>query len=509
MNVREKASNCSTKSFPNAKSMNIKCQNIVQHWGVIWSNLYSMIESTNQMILTKNKWSYRDLTFKMTHPSSHISSFNIKLFPDYYEKQLHIQYNNPTLPKLHSQSTIEKYCMNQYLKSISMKNSLSKIPAKSVKDRHEKIPTYYMYNYGTITFNNHSYEDIVFTIHIPCMCAWEREEYPIISSTFSMLIPHEMEISSNTFLWDVFLDNLNKLFFDFQLSHCEYETEDTSYHSLTESLTTCINHFDEYLLALTIPKKKKELKQIPFIPSYEFLQKVIASHIISHYTLIVSDVPSYSQYIYDLLYPLDQANLYNQPNTQPLSQKIISIPNPFFRTICLTSFTEEQYFILPYPFCVIDPVNQTVGRSLTQSISRYFVQRQNYFMTYASKKLFIPQFVPTIKVLPELLNPPSAQILSPYILLVLNLLQQNKSLVISSVLLQLLNSCSLKAHLISELLKKLSAKYNDGTITPFIVNELEHQMGCDLESLRVILGSYKFTEPHFVGMVIDGIEKSM
>ena len=405
--------------------------------------------------------------------------------------------------------------MNHYLKSVSMKNSIFQ-QSNEVKQRNDKIPTYYLYNYGKIEIENIEYEDIVFTLNIPCMCAWKTEEYPIISSTFCMLIPSYLNISNNTFFWDIFIDNLNKIMFEFQIKHCEMKgkTKD-GYQFLVNSITMCINHFDEYLLSLMNPIKKRKIKEIPFIPSIEFIQKIISNHLINYYTLIVSDTPSYSHFIYDLLSPLNIPKIFNKPNTQPTNQKILSSPNPFFTTISITSFTEDDYFLLPYPFCVINPIDQTVGRSVTQSLYKYFIQRQNYFISKACEILNFNNFTPTFKIRRELINPPLTSLGFDESSVIVSLLQQQKWNSVEMMLFKFQELCVMKSLLIfqnfisshSNYITENNSTLNENMVTPQQLVDFQRLINSDTEGLKIIISCYKYIQPSFVGLFMDMIEK--
>ncbi|BFU19920.1 hypothetical protein EHI8A_092490 [Entamoeba histolytica HM-1:IMSS-B] len=488
--------------LPNFKTMNIKCKDICEHWGIIWLNFEKLIRSHNENLLKKVPWHYNNLQFKMKHQSIHISSINIKLFPDYLDKQLYIRYDNPSLLKLHPQQLIEKYCMNQYLKSIPMKSCL-----KNEFERKTKVPGYYIYNYGIVGINDSKFEDIVYTAHIPCMISLIDQQFPIISVTFTMLIPSNIHISNNTFLWDIFLDNLNLLFFEFQLKHLEEHGKNIeSYKLLNDSLTSLINHFDEYLLSVTSKQIKKKLILPNNFPSEEFIQKIITSHLTSYYTLIVSDNYPESQFVYDLCYPLDIPDIYNQPLSSPINPRILFQPNPFFRTMCLTNFSENLYFSLPFPFCVIDPLKQTIARSSTQCIIKYFIQRLNYFLFKASQRLGITKFIATIPITEILVSVPSTPLIVPLSKIILSIRTDKEADYLHTLMFKMCDILAMKAHIIFTMLKSKDI-YNDGQLTLQTINEIKKQTGCDTEALKIIVGILKFSEPYVIGVVMELVEK--
>ena len=487
--------------LPSAKTINIQCKDISEHWAIIWDNLLKFLENHEKKYLTTIPWNFVDLQFQMKYHSSYISCFNINLLPNYYDKQLHVRYNNPTLPNIHSQVTLEGYSTNQYLKSILIKSAM-----QNEEKRRNIIPNYYIYNYGIITIDDKQFEDIVYTVQIPCMIHFEREQYPIISVTFSMLIPLEMNISNNIFLWDIFLDNLNLIFFQFQLKHFEDKGKnEKNYKMLCDQLLKLINNFDDYLLSITSKQSKKEMILPDPFPSEEFISKIITSHIMSYYTILLFDEYKNSQYIYDICYILDSQSIYNQPFSSTRNPKLLHQINPFMRTMCLTSLENDNYYSLPYPYTIINCSNQSIVRNPSQSSIIYFTQRANYFLGKASKILSIDDFIPTITVPNDLVVVSYIPIEFHFIELIKNFDSEKSRDIIERLLFKYCDLLAMKAHVLLTILNDKT--YLKGQMTFQTVSEFKKVTGYSVDQLKLVLSILKFSESYLVGIIIETLER--
>ncbi|ELP84498.1 hypothetical protein EIN_169330 [Entamoeba invadens IP1] len=484
-------------TLPDKTTLDVKCKDIIEHWGVIWDNFERILSTRKDSPLLTVPWKYNDQNFQLSHPSSHVASFNIKLFPDYFNKQLHIVYNNPVLPIKHSQVLVEKYCMNQYLHLIPIKSQYTLIDTKS---RSSKLPGYYIFNYGTFKSERVMYDDIVVTVHVPCMVKFSGITYPILSMSFAFVIPSDLDVTTNTFLWDVFLDSLNLIFFEFQVTHFEEKGKNKeSYQLLAKKLSDVINKFDEYMLAMTTAIKKKEINEI--WTNKKYVQKIIENHLVSTYTLIVSDNLPDAYFAYNICSSLDAPDLFNQPLTSPITPKILNVPNPFFRTMCLTSFSGEYFFSLPFPYCVISTAEQSVSRISAQSTFLYFIKRTNYLLLFASKKLGVTGFVPSIQLKEELVNPNESNLLTPYSH-IFEVVDHN---ILELFLFKICDLLVLKARTIVGMItqKEIVQRKIENSKT----KEIKNMIQTDDEGIKIILGLWKFTDPIAVAMVTQNVEE--
>ncbi|KAL7716277.1 UDENN domain-containing protein [Entamoeba marina] len=506
--------------LPNNRTLNVKCKDINEHWGVVWSNFQLLLASQAVDYLHNIPWNYTNLKFQLPHPSIHVSSFNIKLYPDYYQQKLHIQYDNSTLPRYHSRVLIEKFCMNQYLKSIPMKTSVLPSASDEIRLRSTRIPGYYIYNYGTNYIADIEYEDLVYTAHIPCMCAWDREEYPVITVTFLLCIPATLSITNNTFFWDIFHDTINQVFYEFQLHHLETFGKQQSYQYLTTSLITTIRHIDDYLLTAQTPQKRLPTLTLP--PPTDFISTLITTHLVSYYTLIISDVPTESQFVYDICHLLDTPHAYNQPFSTPATLRVLLQPNPFFRSMCLTA-VPPSLFTLPFPYTVVDVYNHKIFKSSSMSSIRYFIQRLNYFITNAASRLSL-SFQRSLATPPPLVPALSSPIVFPFAEAISALFHENyeiynnnsssdnkNSLKINSnrvriLLEKMCDIFAMKARIASFICDKLIASERENIINFFCVARLKETLCCDSEALKAFLGVQKFANSYFMGEVIELLE---
>ena len=321
-----------------------------------------------------------------------------------------------------------------------------------------------------------------------------------------MLIPVNISISSNTFLWDIFLDNINLLFFHFQLKHFEENGKNTeSYKMLCDQLTMLINNFDDYMISVTSEQIKKDVLLPEQFPSEEFISSIITSHITSYYTLIMFDEYENSQYVYDICYLLDSPSIYNQPLSSPINPKILLQPNPFFRTMCLSTFEKDRYYSLPFPYTVINPTRETLFRSRTQSMIVYFMQRANYLLSKVSSTLQIYQFIPTV-IVPDVLDTvPFVQIEFSFSHIVKQMNDNSYWKLLRIMLFKYCDILAMKAHL---LLNNFNVKeYLNGQMTFQTINDWQKVTKCNDEELKLILSIMKFSESFVIGIVIEMLEK--
>ena len=453
----------------------------------------------------RRRCSHQDPTFKLHYPSVHIASFNLRLYPDFYQKKVSLTYTNDTLPTFHNPILIEKYCMNQYLKSIPMKSTVSTHGDDEKRLRETRIPGYYIYSYGKKTVKGALYEDIIYSAHVPCMCAWEREEYPVICVSFCMLIPAHLELSNNTFIWDIFQDALNRILFDFHVAHFQSRgTAPAGYDGLSAALTVLVRNFDEYLLAVTTPPKPDPAHAAPSF-SVDFLQSAISNHIVSYYTILLSEKKTDSTFIYNLLHHLDIPNSYNQPYTSPNRPQVLPQPNPFFRTMSLVSYSPDLDFSLPFPFCVVDLNSRSVFRCQTQSPVVYFIRRTNAFLAKAAAELGMA-FAPTTNPTPSLQTAPTSTILLPFMRVLHALIRDRQSASIPVVLLKMCDILAMKSLLLYAMFDAVLDTSHE--ITGAQVADVRERLGLDTEDFRVVLGMTKFAHTFSVGVYTEAIEQA-
>lgn len=497
----------SSKHVPNNRTLRIKCRTILQHWGVIWSNL--AIVAADQPATMK--WTFTASQHELPNPSLYVSSFHITLFPDYYSaSRIRIYSCNQTLPQLHPREVIDKFCMNQYLKSIPMKSSIPST-SEEARMRQEKIPTYYVYNYGNKVVNGVEIEDIVYTIHIPCLCPLGKEEYPILAFTFTLQIPSNVHLTNNTFFWDIFLDTINVICFNFQMSQFTV-SDHSAYTKLIDDINRCIIQIDEYILSssttttsLSTTSGFHQQKDPVVSP---FVENIISNSVISYYSIIIVSDVKHLHNIYHLCRYMTYSRYYDNPHSSPTHPTILQYPNPFFRTMCVANYTNDMLFTLPFPYCVINIQTESVARSMTQSSVRYFLQRQNYFIQIASEKLKKARFVPTVRIPQVLQGVTPAGYLSEYATIIAQLMQTQHCDLIPHILFKVCDILAIRSRFIIHSLRHLQqSEIVDGLISPNTLFELRRLCQTNSEGLKIVLGVRKFSETDVVSMLIESLER--
>ncbi|ELP87316.1 hypothetical protein EIN_095730 [Entamoeba invadens IP1] len=483
-----------------------KSNSIEEQWGVIWQTVYCILQHSKTDLLKTVPWKYSKSHFQMEYQSNHISSFQIKLLPDYYNKNLFIHYQNPNLQQRHSSTMVEKYNANEYLKSLGFRTAVKKDNDENMTIKI-KTPSIYVYDFGYFVQDGVSYEDVLFTFHIPCMCEFETEEFPMITATFTMIVPSSLAITINTFLWDVLLDIFNHVFFDFQIAHIfQYGTNPDNYKNLAKNITTALNHFDEYLLTLTHPDFRNSLSNLCCEINTSFLNVAISAHIVSVYSLILADNPRIVKNFYDMLSLMDAPDLYFQPLSSPEYNKIMRKANPFIRTMCVVDFTEDDVFDLPYPYCIIDVSHNKVVKSATQSISNYFVLRQKHFISIAIKeyeknhcdKIPHPEFLSKSNVVECVAG---SIVTMEYSKVIGERLKEGRGFsVMRNVIYKMCEIFAIKIRILMKFLESQNA------INRTTVQQLIFKFKLAPEDVKVLFGIFKFVYTEYIDRLMDVLE---
>ena len=388
----------SIKQFPGQQSTLITnkpltVETIQEHWGTIWGCFENTLDRyIKQDVLKKTHWK-APRSFPPNYKEEFRNLFLITIcsYPDVIGKQIQMEYCEQSENIINLNSRLKGYGMNQYFKSVPLKNSIHRERQQEFRLQTTHVPTYYIYEIDTVEKNGVEFDMAVFSLQVPFMIR-THTNYPVIDVHLGMYLPKGY-INCKMFIENLY-DYLNKIMFFYQLTHFAKGSDESS-KELIENLHKFIEHLNEYIDNVIFPFKPnyevvKDGRNT--IQKSQYLSAIISGHLQSYYTICVLDS---IQMLNSISFVLKQFN--NPSDLHSYSHNISEI-NPFFTLQFVDEFDTNLCFEFPYPVCVVDTTKYTVEILKEYDSIKYFMLRSQYFLglMYKQLKLNVPNNINAI-----------------------------------------------------------------------------------------------------------------
>ncbi|ELP83514.1 hypothetical protein EIN_377790, partial [Entamoeba invadens IP1] len=240
-----RGSAATASSFPGYKQSffsvrSFEANTLSEHWGVVWGSFENVLrESTTHNYLKDVVWKtvikipFRD--------NSHIFLFTVVSCPEEQNRRVTLMYGDNTFDTTVS-NKFQAFGMNQYFKSIPLKQNILVDSPPEIRVQTTHIPTYYQYEIGTTIIHDKEYDKVIFAIHIPFMVSGSND-YPVIIVTIGVDLPKG--VCNQMIFKDSFYDYVNQIFFQFQLANVTEEPAEACQYlkSRAEELMSKIDEF--------------------------------------------------------------------------------------------------------------------------------------------------------------------------------------------------------------------------------------------------------------------------
>ncbi|EDR25307.1 hypothetical protein EDI_165690 [Entamoeba dispar SAW760] len=487
-------------SFFKIKSM--ASHNLHDHWGVIWGNFQTLLgEVTTKDLLTETHWKIpRTFKLRKEQHGSHVFLLNIMSYPDLAKRQLMMEYcqNTPRIQEI--QNKIKSYGMNQYYKSIPLKASIHVDRPTEIRIQTTHIPTYYQYEFGVQKFDENDVDIVVFTLHIPFMVTCPTG-YPVIVVDVGVYLPKGI-INHKSF-HDSFYDYINRIFFYYQLLNITVNKEESTNY-LNEQLLTFIDKIDEFIQLLY--SKKQYHLQLQFIyEGHSFMERaryissIISGYLRSYYTVCI---PTSTDEINDISLLLDQ---FSSSTMMELHSNNLTVQiNPFFTVQFVTTIESTDYFIFPFPLCLIVTKQLSVETMKEVNIISYYASRASYFINTIDKALKLENPFPQISPIELLLPLDHEFIIEDLVKRSIELIDKRKTLIAEYLFKEISILLMSKASILYNELLTLNIPFGKT-----IIEKMESCLDLQKADLQLIICMLKYEQPIIVAKFHEALTEAL
>ncbi|ELP87085.1 hypothetical protein EIN_495300 [Entamoeba invadens IP1] len=338
-----------------------------ESWGYAWGTLETLLSTSSQRYTKIKRFNYqKDVDID---PDGAVSLITVASYPDNFQGSILYMWNNKSIPD-EVQRKIKKFGMNQYFKSIPLKECYMSGETTQTKKNVLSIPTYYKYDL------NVSEIGVVYSYHIPLMTSTPMP-YPIV--VFDIGIKFKSDLSNFLYFEDRLYDTVNTIIFNYQVNNMATNGSGDLLGGI-KTLVDDINQF--FRVAYTSPAP---MYSTPFFNNQMKVneESLLISAILSGYTQSSQTVcvTTSSKEIVNVMVLLSNFSI---PLVPFYSSSIIRTSiNPFLSIQFVKSASALKQTTFALPTCVVNLEVNTVKIINFEDITALYVKRANALLNEA------------------------------------------------------------------------------------------------------------------------------